>query len=74
MDSCPSQSAITERSTLLAEVPSQAPDDETLYLNLGRVYLSLGARDKARDVMQQLLARKPGDPVATRALRELDSR
>ncbi|MGD0365519.1 MAG: hypothetical protein ABSC93_31945 [Bryobacteraceae bacterium] len=42
MDSCPSQSAITERSTLLAEVPSQAPDDETLYLNLGRVYLSLG--------------------------------
>jgi tetratricopeptide (TPR) repeat protein len=49
------------------------PDDNTLYLNLGRVYLSLGQRDKAREVMQSLLARKPGDPVATRALRELDS-
>lgn len=50
------------------------PEDETVYLNLGRLYVSLGQRDKARDVMQSLLARKPGDPVALRALRELDSR
>jgi tetratricopeptide (TPR) repeat protein len=50
------------------------PGDETLYLNLGRVYISLGERDKARDVIERLLARKPGDPVAARALQELDSR
>jgi tetratricopeptide (TPR) repeat protein len=51
-----------------------APGDSTLYLNLGRLYVSLGEREKARDVIERLLARKPGDPVATRALRELDSR
>jgi Flp pilus assembly protein TadD len=51
-----------------------APDDETLYLNLGRLFVSLRERDKAKDVMQRLLARKPGDPVATRALQELESR
>ena len=50
------------------------PRDETLYLNLGRLYVSLGQRDKARDVIEQLLAQKPGDPVASRALQELDSR
>ena len=51
-----------------------APDDDTLYLNLGRLYVTMGNRAQARDVMQQLLNRKPGDPVATRALRELESR
>jgi Flp pilus assembly protein TadD len=50
------------------------PGDETLYLNLGRLYVSLGERDKARDVIERLLARKPGDPVATRALQDLDPR
>jgi tetratricopeptide (TPR) repeat protein len=50
------------------------PGDETLYLNLGRLYIALGERDKARDVIERLLARKPGDPVATRALQELGSR
>jgi tetratricopeptide (TPR) repeat protein len=50
------------------------PGDERLYLNLGRLYVSLGERDKARDVIERLLARKPGDPVAKRALQELDSR
>lgn len=35
---------------------------------------NLGVLCKARDVVQRLLARKPGDPVATRALQELDSR
>ncbi|HXM39897.1 MAG TPA: FG-GAP-like repeat-containing protein [Bryobacteraceae bacterium] len=50
------------------------PGDETLYLNLGRLYISLGDREKARDVIERLLSRKPGDPVAMRALQELDSR
>ncbi len=52
----------------------RAPDDETLYLNLGRLYLSMGERQKASEIMHQLLERKPGNPVATRALRELDLR
>jgi tetratricopeptide (TPR) repeat protein len=52
----------------------RAPDDETLYLNLGRLYLSMGERQKASEIMHQLLKRKPGNPVATRALRELDLR
>jgi len=38
------------------------------------LYISMGERDKARDVMQRLLERKPGNPVATRALQELDAR
>ncbi len=51
-----------------------APEDDTLYLNLGRAYVQRGERDKARDVMQQLLVRKPGSLTAQRALRELDTR
>jgi len=50
-----------------------APEDAELYLNLGRLYVQMGDREKARVLMQQLLARKPGDPVALKALRELDS-
>ena len=53
---------------------SVAPDDTTLYLNLGRVYIQTGDRDKARGVVMEWLDRKPGDPAAERALRELDSR
>ena len=51
-----------------------APEDDELYLNLGRLYIQMGDREKARDLMRQLLAKKPGDAVATRALRELDAR
>lgn len=51
-----------------------APEDDELYLNLGRLYVQMGDREKARDLMRQLQAKKPGDPVPTRALRELDSR
>ncbi|HLM99352.1 MAG TPA: FG-GAP-like repeat-containing protein [Bryobacteraceae bacterium] len=51
-----------------------APDNEELYLNLGRVYVQMGEREKARDLMRQLLAKKPASQVAVRALRELDSR
>ncbi len=50
-----------------------APDDETLYLNLARVWIRLGNREKARDVMRDLLAHKPGNAIAERALRELDT-
>jgi Flp pilus assembly protein TadD len=50
-----------------------APDDEMLYLNLARVWIRMGSREKARDVMRDLLARKPGNAVAERALRELDT-
>jgi len=51
-----------------------APDDEMLYLNLGRVYGMTGDRGAARDVLERLLAQKPGSTVATKALAELDSR
>jgi predicted Zn-dependent protease len=52
----------------------QVPEDEQLYLNLGRVYVSLGQMDRARDTMHRLLVKKPGDPAATRALAQLNSR
>jgi Tfp pilus assembly protein PilF len=51
-----------------------APEDEELYLNLGRIYVQMGERDKARDLMHQLLAKKPASAVALHALRELDAR
>jgi Flp pilus assembly protein TadD len=48
-----------------------APDDETLYMNLARVYARAGDRGRARGILHQLLSRKPGNSVAMRALREL---
>lgn len=51
-----------------------APENAELYLNLGRLYVQTGDREKARALMQQLLVKKPGDPVALRALRDLESR
>ncbi|HEX6544937.1 MAG TPA: FG-GAP-like repeat-containing protein [Bryobacteraceae bacterium] len=51
-----------------------APDEDILYLNLGRVYARQGQMERARDVMQRLLARKPGNTLAERALRELENR
>jgi Flp pilus assembly protein TadD len=50
-----------------------APDDETLYMNLARVWVRTGRRDRAREVIEALLARKPGNAVAERALRELEA-
>lgn len=49
-----------------------SPGEEVLYLNLGRVYVQQGNRDKAREVMRALLAAKPGNAVATKALADLD--
>ncbi len=48
-----------------------APDEEMLYMNLARVYARAGDRPRARDVIQQWLARKPNSAVALKALREL---
>ena len=49
-----------------------APDVDILYLNLSRAWIRLGERDKAREVMRGLLARKPGYALAEKALRELE--
>jgi tetratricopeptide (TPR) repeat protein len=49
-----------------------APDEDILYLNLSRAWLRAGEREKARSVMRELLDRKPGNPVALRALKELE--
>ena len=51
-----------------------APDADILYLNLERTYTRLGKIDNARQVMQQLLDRKPDSVTARRALQELNSR
>jgi len=49
-----------------------APDEDILYLNLGRIYARQGQTERAREVMQRLLTRKPGNQIAERALRELE--
>ena len=51
-----------------------APDEDILYLNLSRTLIRAGEREKARDVMRQLLDRKPGNPLALGALKELEIR
>ncbi|HSU61038.1 MAG TPA: FG-GAP-like repeat-containing protein [Bryobacteraceae bacterium] len=51
-----------------------APDEDILYLNLGRTYTRLGNIEKARQVMQTLLDRKPDSATARHALQELNSR
>jgi len=51
-----------------------APQDETLYLNLGRIYAQQGEFDRARQLMQQLLDRKPDSATAKKALQDLNGR
>jgi FimV-like protein len=48
-----------------------APDEETLYLNLARAYVAVGERVKARDILQQLLDRRPDSAMAKKGLEEL---
>ncbi len=48
-----------------------APDFELCYLNLARIEVGRGRKDKARELMQQLLDRKPESRAARRALEEL---
>jgi len=45
--------------------------DETLYLNLARIHIQRGERERARTVMERLLTEKPDSQVAKRALSEL---
>jgi tetratricopeptide (TPR) repeat protein len=51
-----------------------APTEDILYLNLGRIYIQLGKPENARQVMQQLLDKKPDSATARRALQELNGR
>ncbi|MBV8073027.1 MAG: VCBS repeat-containing protein [Acidobacteriaceae bacterium] len=51
-----------------------APTEDMLYLNLGRIYTQMGNFEKARQVMQQLLDKKPDDAIARRALQDLSGR
>jgi tetratricopeptide (TPR) repeat protein len=50
------------------------PGEDSFYLNLASLYVSMGNREAARQVIERLLARKPGSPQALQALRELDRR
>ena len=50
------------------------PDDDELYLNLARIYVTMGEREKARAVLDELMERKPGNATATKALGELEAR
>ena len=43
-----------------------------MYLNLARTYLNMGEREKARQVIQQWLIRKPDNQTALKALRALE--
>lgn len=51
-----------------------APEEDILYLNLGRTYATQGKFDKAREVMHELLDRKPDNATARRALQDLEGR
>jgi FimV-like protein len=51
-----------------------SPDDEQLYLNLARIYVTMGEREQAKTVLNQLMERKPGNAIAARALSELEGR
>ena len=50
-----------------------APNDDILYLNLGRTYAQMGDRERAKQVMRELLERKPDSATAQHALAELEA-
>jgi tetratricopeptide (TPR) repeat protein len=50
---------------------AQAPGDETLYLNLGRMYVQMKRIPEARATMERLLRAKPESRVAKKALEDL---
>jgi TolA-binding protein len=50
------------------------PDDDELYLNLARIYATMGQREKAHAVLEQLMERKPGNATAAKALGELEAK
>jgi tetratricopeptide (TPR) repeat protein len=51
-----------------------APDDEMPYLNLARIWVRTGEREKARELMLELLSRKPNSTAARNGLKELEVR
>ena len=51
-----------------------APQDELLYTNLGKTYVTPGNRAKVREVMLRLLEQKPASATAANALGELEIR
>jgi tetratricopeptide (TPR) repeat protein len=51
-----------------------APEDETIYMNLARVYVRQRDYARARQILETLQARKPDSGLARRALDELDKR
>jgi hypothetical protein len=53
---------------------SARPQDELLYMNLGKTYVTLGNRAKVREVMLRLLEQKPASAAAANALGELEIR
>jgi FimV-like protein len=64
---------VSDFSIRRREFPAVPKHDE-LHLNLARLYVQMGDREKARAVTNRLLAKKPGDAVALRALREPEPR
>ncbi len=50
------------------------PNEDILYLNLGRTYAQMGNLEKAKQVMRELLEKKPKSAVAQHALAELEGR
>jgi Flp pilus assembly protein TadD len=48
-----------------------APDEDDLYMNLARAYVNRGDREKARQVIEKWVTRKPANEMARRALRTL---
>ena len=50
------------------------PAEESFYLNLASLYVSIDNLDAARQLIERLLARKPDSRPALQALRELDRR
>jgi tetratricopeptide (TPR) repeat protein len=49
-----------------------APGEDDLYLNLARAYVQRSEREKAREVIEQWLKRKPESEMARKALRALE--
>jgi len=48
-----------------------APEFDQAYLNMARVYVGLGKRQEAREVLRQLLERHPNHPTALKMVEQL---
>ncbi len=51
-----------------------APEEDALYLNLARTYLALNDREKARQILEQWVEKRPSNPDARKALNALEAR